>query len=58
MGKYVVVGVDTFDHSDWLDGTFNTLCEAIRHANERGGTMLKMHVYDDMGRHMHDAGKF
>lgn len=57
-GKYRVVGVDTFDKTDWVYGDFNTAEDAIDFANEKGGTMLKTHVYDDTGKHIHDAGTF
>jgi hypothetical protein len=57
-GKFRVVGVDTFDGGDWVDKDCNTLDEAIAHADGRGGTMLKMHVYNDEGKHLHEAGTF
>lgn len=57
-GKTRVVGVDTFSHEDWLEGDFDTVEEAKKHAASRGGTMLKMHVYDDTGKHLFDAGTF
>lgn len=59
-GKFRVIGVDTFDGSDWVDGDFDTLEQARKHANKKtkGKQMLKMHVYDDTGLHRHDAGTF
>ncbi len=57
-GKFRVVGVDTFDGDDWLQGDFNTEEEALAVANKEGGTMTKMHVYDDQGRHLGEAGTF
>ena len=59
-GKFRVVGVDTFDHSDWVDGDFDTKEEAIAAAAERGknAVMLKLHVYDDQGNHLHEDGNF
>jgi hypothetical protein len=59
-GKFRVVGVDTFDGDDWVEGDFDTLAQAQKHANERtkGEQVLKMHVYDDTGTHRHDAGTF
>jgi hypothetical protein len=57
-GKCRVIGVDTFDHTDWVEGEFDTKDEAVNHANSRGGTMLKMHVYDDQGNHVAEAGTF
>jgi hypothetical protein len=57
-GKWRVIGVDTFDRTDWVEGDFDTRDEAVKHAKSRGGQMLKMHVYDDQGKHVADAGKF
>ncbi|HEY4755754.1 MAG TPA: hypothetical protein VIH28_06855 [Ignavibacteriaceae bacterium] len=57
-GKFRVVGVDTFDGSDWIEGDFKTKEEAFKEANTKGGSMLKTHVYDDSGNHLHDAGSF
>jgi len=57
-GKFRVIGVDTFAREDWVDGDFDSRDEAVKHAKMRGGEMLKMHVYDDRGRHVSDAGKF
>lgn len=57
-GKFRVIGVDTFSHEDWIQGDYNSKTEAISVADEKGGTMLKMHVYDDKGKHLHDAGIF
>ena len=57
-GKYPVVGVDTLAHEDWCEGDFDAKEAAIDHARRRGGTMQKMHVYDDQGHHVFDAGVF
>ena len=57
-GKYRVVGVDTFDGGDWLEGDFETLREAVAHATSRAGKMFRMHVYDEAGRHRGEAGRF
>ena len=57
-GQFRVVGVDTFSNEDWVCGDYDTEQEAIAVANEKGGTMLKTHVYDDKGKHLHDAGTF
>jgi hypothetical protein len=57
-GKFRVVGVDTFDGGDWIEGDFKTKDEAFKHANTKGGEMLKTHVYDDKGNHLHEAGVF
>lgn len=57
-GKFRVVGVDTFDGTDWVEGDFKTKQEAFDVANQKGGEMLKTHVYDDKGNHLHEAGRF
>lgn len=57
-GKYRVIGVDTFDGGDWVQGDFATEAEALKCAREHGGQMTKMHVYDDTGTHIGEAGKF
>lgn len=57
-GKFRVVGVDTFDGSDWVQGDFDTLNEACQCAREKGGEMTMMHVYNDKGEHMDEAGTF
>lgn len=57
-GKWRVIGVDTFDGSDWVEGDFSTKEEAIASADAKGAKFLKMHVYDPDGRHVHEAGEF
>lgn len=57
-GKYRVIGVDTFDGTDWIEGDFDTEAEALKCAKKTGGEMLKAHVYDDKGTHIFDAGTF
>lgn len=57
-GKFRVIGVDTFDGGDWLQGDCDTLDQAIALAKTKGGEMTKMHVYDDCGNHKFDAGTF
>lgn len=57
-GMYRVIGVDTFDDDDWIEGDFSTSKEAIDRANEKGGEMLKCHVYDDTGKHIAEAGTY
>jgi hypothetical protein len=56
QGKFRVVGVDTFDRTDWVEGDFDTAEEALKRARLIGGTMLRTHVYDDTGRHIGEAG--
>ena len=59
-GKFRVISVDTFDGGDRVEGDFDTLEKARKHASERtkNQQMLKMYVYDDTGSHRHDAGTF
>jgi len=59
-GKFRIVGVDMFDGGDWLEGDVDTLEKARKHADDKtkGEQMLKMHVYDDAGAHVYDAGTF
>jgi len=57
-GKFRVIGVDTFDGTDWQEGDFETLALAKEHADKKGGEMTKMHVYDDQGHLVHEAGTF
>ena len=57
-GKFRVVGVDTFDGTDWHEKDFDTKDEAIQHAKMRGGNMLRMYVYDDAGQHVGVSGTF
>jgi hypothetical protein len=57
-GKFRVIGVDTFDGSDWVQGDCDTLAEARELANKKGGEMTMMHIYNDQGKHMGNAGIF
>ena len=57
-GKFRVIGVDTFDYTDWIEGDFDSKKEAFKKADEIGGNMLKTHVYDYKGNHLYEAGKF
>lgn len=57
-GKFRVVGVDTFDGGDWVQGDFDTLEKARECARKKGGKMTKMHVYNDRGEHVDEAGTF
>lgn len=57
-GKFRVVGVDTFDGGDWVQQDCDSLDEAIEVAKKNGGQMTKMHVYDENGNHLFDAGTF
>ena len=59
-GKFRVIGVDTFDGDDWVEGDFDTLELAKKHVIKSitGKEMLIMHIYDDRGKHCANAGKF
>ena len=57
-GKFRVIGVDTFDGCDWVQGDFPSKDEALACAHAKGGQMTVMHVYDDTGRHIGNAGSF
>lgn len=57
-GKFRVIGVDTFDGGDWVQGDFVTKDEALAEARRKGGEMTKMYVYDDTGRYVGEAGRF
>lgn len=59
-GKFRVVGVDTFDGTDGVDGDFDTLALAEAYIAKAidGQEMLKMHIYDDQGNHVGEGGRF
>lgn len=59
-GKFRLVGVDTFDHGDWVVGDYETLAEALKVADEKtnGQQMLMMHIYDKNGKHVSQCGRF
>ena len=59
-GKFRVIAVDTFDKTDWVSGDFDDLGSAQTHIRRetRGKQMLRMHIYDDQGRHVGDGGAF
>lgn len=57
-GKFRVIGVDTFDSSDWVQGDRDTLKEAQELAEKEGGQMTMMYIYNDKGEHMGEAGTF
>jgi len=57
-GKFRVVGVDTFDGGDWVQGDFDTLDAAMAEARSKGGEMTKMYVYDDKGNRPGNFGRF
>lgn len=55
-GKYRVIQVDTFDNTECLVGDYKKLHTAIKIANEKGGTMSKVHIYNSLGSHLYEAG--
>lgn len=57
-GKFRVVGVDTFDRTNWVHGDYDSKEAALAAARSLGGEMLKAHTYDDAGRHLEDFGRF
>lgn len=59
-GKFRVIGVDTFDGTDWVSGDFDTIEEARAHVakHTKGEQMLMMHIYNDRGSHVGQAGSF
>ena len=59
-GKFRVIGVDTFDGSDWVEGDFDTLEEAQKHIYKKtkDEQMLVMHIYDDSGQYCGGGGNF
>ena len=58
MGKFRIVGVDTFSNEDWVEGDFVTLEQAKHVANQRGGEMRKMYIYNDQGNYLYEAGTY
>lgn len=57
MGKTRVVGVDLFDHGDYLVGDYGSRDEAFKvaddHNTRRSGSMNDVYyVYDDKGRYI------
>ena len=57
-GKYRVVLVDTFDGGDCILLTTKFKQKALNLANDKGGSMTIVYVYDDKGRQIHKAGTF
>jgi len=60
QGKYRIIGVDTFDGTDWLEKDCDTLVEAQEYITTKvkGQQMLKMYIYDDKGKYVADVGVF
>lgn len=57
-GKFRVVGVDTFEGSDWLENDCGTIEEAQKVANKKSGEMTMMYIYNDKGAYVGEAGTF
>ena len=59
-GKFRIVGVDTFDGTDWHEKDVSSLQEAIDYVSEKtkGKKMLMYYVYDSNGDFVHKAGSF
>ena len=59
-GKFRVIGADTYDGEGWVKGDFDTLEQATKHMDEytKDKNMLKMHIYNDTGRHRYEAGRY
>lgn len=56
--KFRVLGFDSFSHEEFHVGYYDTAAEAIKVANEKGGVMTLMYVYDPTGRLFHQAGSW
>jgi len=57
-GKFRIIGVDTYDGTDWVYDDLDDLESAKDFADKKGGEMLKTHVYDDNGDNKYSAGIF
>ena len=57
-GKFRVIGVDTFDGTDWHEADFDTREEAEAHVKKRGADMTVFYVYNDKGTFLRGAGRF
>ena len=54
-GMFRVVGEDIRSNNFWQNGDFYEKDEAIRHANEKHGDFVRMHVYDDTGQKIDES---
>ena len=57
-GNFRVIGVDTFDGTDWVQGDYETEEEARNVAKKEGGQMCKMYIYNKEGYYVVDYGQF
>lgn len=48
-GKFRVIGIDTFDYTDWIEGDFDTIDEAIVKTNTIKGNFTNTYIFDDKG---------
>ena len=60
LGKFKVIGIDTFSHDDWTEGEFESKEDAIKHAKEKvvDEEMMLMYVYDDKEREIYQCGSY
>lgn len=58
LGKFRLIGVDTFDGGDWHDADFDDFADAVIAARKKGGQMTKMYVYNDQGECVANTGSF
>lgn len=49
-GEYKVIGVDTFDGTDFVIDEVTSLKTALKVAKEKSGEMLRTYVYDYAGK--------
>lgn len=56
--KFRVILVDTFEGGDCVVGDFSSRKRAIETANQKGGQMTKVYVYNDKGQQIHSAGTY
>jgi hypothetical protein len=58
--KFRIIGVDTFDGTDWYDKDLSSLKKAKEYVEEktRGKKMLKYYVYNSKGECVHQAGSY
>lgn len=59
-GQFRVVAYDSLDNTDWVDGDFPSMNEALKHAREQtlGSKMLVMYIYNQAGDYVGHSGKY
>lgn len=57
-GKFRIIGFDTFDNSEWVEGDFDSLLQAKKYADKKtkDKQTLKMYVFDAAVRLRYKAG--